>query len=297
MYDTVLIPTDGSRVANRAAAHGLAIARRYDATVHLLHVIDMSAVNWITVSEGYQIMQEGEAKKAMRPIVQVADEIGVKYHRAIERGIPATEILRYATKRNIDLITLGTHGWTGVDRFLLGSIAAKTARHAPCSVATVRREETEFSTETVDGLQYNDILLATDGSDGVEPAVTEALDFANRFDSTLHVLSVVPERAFLTHLPKRQTWSGVQTSLEERAREAIEAVRSRANKRGVPVIDAVERGTPHNVICEYAEDNDTDLITLGARGRSDMKHVLLGSVAERTVRSAHVPVLASRSIE
>jgi nucleotide-binding universal stress UspA family protein len=296
MYDSILLPTDASPVADRAAAHALALARAYDATLHVLHVVDMTVVNWTTLSEGYQAMREGEGRRATGRIARLADELGVDSRRVQRRGVPATEILAYADE-DVDLITLGTHGWTGVDRFLLGSVAARVARRAPCSVVTVRREETDLSTATVESLAYDRVLLATDGSEGAEPAVTQALDLADRFGAELHALYVVSEGALGTRLQGKRASKDARALLEERGEAALRAVRERADGRDVPVVESVETGVPHRAIRTYATERDVDLIAMGTRGRSGLERVLLGSVAERTVRGAGRPVLTARAAE
>ncbi|AGB37252.1 universal stress protein [Natronococcus occultus] len=133
---------------------------------------------------------------------------------------------------------------------------------------------------------YQHVLVPTDGSDGTRRAITHALTIANRFDATVHALSVVPE--------------GPLGALEDRAdvtagaRRAVERVEREATRDGIPVRTATKTGVPHEVILEYAEDEGIDMLVLGTQGRTGLDRVLVGSVAERIVRLADVPVVTVR---
>ena len=138
---------------------------------------------------------------------------------------------------------------------------------------------------------YDSILVPTDGSETAAEAVIHALDLATQYDATLHVLSVVDPRQFST---VGADPSSVLAAVEEGAREAVEEVGAPATETDVPVETAVRRGSPARTITEYATDNDVDLVVMGTHGRSGLDRYLLGSVTERVVRTAPVPVLTVR---
>ena len=121
----ILFATDFSESSDAAARVARDYARHFGARLHLLHV------DW-----------PGADKAVPPPLITLADELGgdVSVLTAVESGSPAVQIVRYAARHGIDLIVLGTHGRTGVSRALLGSVAERVVRTAPCPVLTVSRE-------------------------------------------------------------------------------------------------------------------------------------------------------------
>ncbi|WP_332897803.1 universal stress protein [Haladaptatus sp. CMSO5] len=136
------------------------------------------------------------------------------------------------------------------------------------------------------------VVIATDGSASVERAVTVALDLANRFDATVHALYVIDDSEIDTAPDSIR--AEFRDALEDAADEALAAVKAGAAGE---VVTAIETGRPANVICEYARDNDIDVVATGTRGRHGEHRFLLGSVAETVVRRCSVPVLTVRQLE
>jgi nucleotide-binding universal stress UspA family protein len=139
---------------------------------------------------------------------------------------------------------------------------------------------------------YERILVPTDGSPGVGDAVAEALDLAELSGGTVHGLYVVDTRDYST-LPEAK-WLTLESELEGQGEQAVAAVADRATEREVPVETAIERGVPHEEILEYADEQDVDVVVMGTHGRSGLDRFLIGSVTEKVVRSADVPVLTVR---
>ncbi|MFW6321584.1 MAG: universal stress protein [Halohasta sp.] len=139
---------------------------------------------------------------------------------------------------------------------------------------------------------FETILVATDGSDSVRRAVTVALDLAERFDATVHALSVV-DAAEVDSSPDAVS-EQLRAALSEEADEALASVAAATDQ---PVETAVREGRPATEIDSYAREIDADMIATGTRGRHGENRFLLGSVAERVVRTCPVPVLTVRQLE
>jgi len=140
---SILFPTDFSEGSAEALKYAVEFANRYGAKLYVLHVIyDVAkASGWyvphVSMDAIYKDIQEG-AKKEL-------DNFGVKelgglksIERIVQTGVPYQEIMNCAVKNKIDMIIIGTHGRTGIDRILFGSTAAQVVRNAPCPVLTVR---------------------------------------------------------------------------------------------------------------------------------------------------------------
>jgi nucleotide-binding universal stress UspA family protein len=139
---------------------------------------------------------------------------------------------------------------------------------------------------------YDRILLPTDGSQGTDRAVDEAIGLAAETGAELHVLFVV-DAANVPYAPE-MTDERLETQLRGIGEEAIESIRERAETEGVAVREAIENGTPHREVLSYVDREGVDLVVMGTHGRSGLDKYLLGSVTERVVRSADVPVLTVR---
>jgi len=135
---------------------------------------------------------------------------------------------------------------------------------------------------------YDDILVPTDGSAGMQSAIDHATELASEHDATVHGLYVV-DTASLTDLPMEASMDGVSQALRQEGETALEQLERRAGD--VPVRTDVVEGSPARDITSYAADNPCDLVVMGTHGRSGVDRLLLGSVAERVVRSSPVPVL------
>lgn len=139
---------------------------------------------------------------------------------------------------------------------------------------------------------FNRILLPTDGSKAVRPAVEAALNLAKTYNAALHVLFVVDQPVSVSGTG--EGFSGLDNlldALEEEGRHALDAIKDQAEDSDVEVTAAVQRGNPHDDILTYATEHSIDLIVMGTHGRTGVKRALLGSVTEDVVRHAEVPVL------
>lgn len=140
MYDAVLVPTDGSEAAADAANHAYSLGERYDATVHVLAVVEKSESTTI-VGQGDEKLEtlHDEGTDSTRRIVEEALSRDIEATGAVEMGDPARTILTYATEHDIDLIVMSTHGRSGVGRFLMGSVTERVLRDGDIPVLAVQR--------------------------------------------------------------------------------------------------------------------------------------------------------------
>jgi nucleotide-binding universal stress UspA family protein len=138
MYDTILVPTDGSDGTARVAEHAIHLARQEEATLHVLHVVDTSVVPLDGHSRAIYEELEAQGRGSVATICDRANEASVHAVDAVREGEPYREILGYAEKNDVDLVVLGTHGRSGVRRALLGSVAERVVRLSPVPVLTVR---------------------------------------------------------------------------------------------------------------------------------------------------------------
>lgn len=139
---------------------------------------------------------------------------------------------------------------------------------------------------------FNRILISTDGSNAVKPAVEKALKLAEIHGAILHALFVVEEP---TVSGVGEGYAGIDAYLEELEEEGVsvtEAIVEQAEDKNIKAESVVLVGDPSDEILAYATDNDIDLIVLGTHGRTGVKRAVLGSVTEDVVRHSEIPVLS-----
>jgi nucleotide-binding universal stress UspA family protein len=141
-FRKILIPTDGSEYTMAAVRKGLSLARLINAEVTALYVIDESTFSGIPpdslITDVYSLLQQ-EGERAVSAVKEMGEAMGVRVTTKIRSGVPAPEIVEEAEEH--DLIVMGTLGRTGLDKLLLGSVAERVVRHAPCPVMLIRVRE------------------------------------------------------------------------------------------------------------------------------------------------------------
>lgn len=146
MFKTILVASDFGDASKAAVAYGRELARKFDATLHLVHVVvDPSALPWtaeayalplVDLIAGWQEQARGNLLQSLPP----EERAGVII--ATPAGTPFQEIIQYAKHHQVDLIVMGTHGRGAFEHFVLGSVAERVVRKAPCAVLTVRQPVT-----------------------------------------------------------------------------------------------------------------------------------------------------------
>lgn len=147
MYERILAPTDGSDAAAAAIEEGIDLARRDDAELHALYVVEPIPLGGFTAGPGPagaewdDVVEEQreEGAVATADVADRASESGLEVVEAIKHGKPHEQILEYVDEHDVDAIVMGTHGRSGADRLVLGSVTEKVVRQSDVPVLTVRK--------------------------------------------------------------------------------------------------------------------------------------------------------------
>lgn len=282
MFESILVAVDAPAESAVVVEHARALAERFDATLHVLHVVDVRDLETVPESEARR-------EDAAAYVHEVAEDVDESSAGAVEEvvrtDVPPDAIVGYATEADVDLVVLGTHGRTGLDHVSTGSVAESVVREASMPVVTVPLGE-----DARVAFPYERVLVATDGSAEATAAAECAVAVAAACDAAVDVLSVVETAALGVDVRSEV----LEAEMRERAGELVAAVAERASEAGVDASTAVRAGVPRAEIREHVAANDVDLVAMGTHGRSGVDHLLLGSVAERTLRTSDVPVLTVR---
>ncbi|ELZ74611.1 UspA domain-containing protein [Haloferax volcanii DSM 14919] len=144
MYREILVPTDGSKAAERAIDHALDLAETYDARIHALYVVDTSI--YTSLDAGADVVidaLEREGDAATRHVREAAEEAGIDVQAEVVTGTAYRSIREYIDGHDIDLVVMGTHGRTGLSHYLLGSVTERVVRTSPVPVLTIRLDDDE----------------------------------------------------------------------------------------------------------------------------------------------------------
>lgn len=283
MYESILLPVDGSEYATKIVHHVAELAKWTGATIEVLFVADTTRDS-VTVVDGNTVdALEREGETIVADVAETLESLDVEHGTDVVQGSPASTIVDYAERYDHDLIVLPTHGRTGISRYLLGSVTEKVVRLSDVPVLTARMQSDEQLT-----FPYENILIPTDGSPASAAGAKHGLALAATLDATVHILSVVDDTSLGPDV--RSVLS--DDELERPAVEAVEEVATKADEHKLAYVQTyVEHGSPAEVIREHIETNQVHAVVMGASGRRGVDQALLGSVAEKTVRSAPVPVI------
>jgi nucleotide-binding universal stress UspA family protein len=170
MYDRILVPTDGSTGTAHVVMQALDLAEQYGGTVYALNVVDDEVTSMLSDAGGDDDRLREQGESAVRIVERMAESHGVAVETAVESGDPAETILAYADDVDADVIVVGTHGRSGVKRYVLGSVAERLVRHATCPVLTVRLPESDVTVKTPD--EAEELVERALESRGHDAAVT-----------------------------------------------------------------------------------------------------------------------------
>lgn len=299
----ILCPVDLSDCSRHAFDRAVGIARCYDATISVLGVIPvaraMPAVTFGPEGPGTFDIHTADRARMLSEIPQflAPDDgigVGVEY-QVLEAPSVHKEIVLQAQKLTADLVVIGTHGRSGFDRLLLGSVAEKVLRTSTVPVLTVPPHVPDVAPPGRD--PFRRILYATDFSGGSEAALQYAASLAQHAAGDLAVMHVV-ERLPVGQDPFVGTSfdsSAYQAELESRARATLRTIVSDSIRQKCGVEDVLMTGKPYIEILRVAAERHSDLIVLGVHGRNALDRLVFGSTTEHIIRRARCPVLTVRA--
>ena len=276
----VLVPIDFSEESMRGLDYAFDWALRAPCEIHLVHVVD---TNSVAPSVGGQLAHElveleRNADAELRRLVpeqEVRAKIG-SIERHIVAGRPAAAILMIAARLEVDLIIMGSHGRGCARSLLFGSVADKVIRDAACPVLCVKRGDPAADAGAP---RWHRIVCAVDFSECSRRAMLAAVELARHLNVELQLLHVHQEAAGAP---------GVRAAVEAR----LAACKQLAEAGGaVKVTTAVVVGSPSTEIVRYVREDGCELLVVGTHGHTALLRLLMGSVAEKVVRTSSCPVL------
>ncbi|MBI3047774.1 MAG: universal stress protein [Acidobacteria bacterium] len=298
-FRNILCPIDLSEASSRALVHAAAFARWYGARLTVLHVVptfDPRQVRSGAIGEAVTIVHPVSREEVVSELRRALDEAGagnLDAAVAAEAGEPAATIVDQAVRIGADLLVIGTHGRSGFDRLLLGSVTEKVLRKAPCPILTVPPHVVPAAPKAE--VIFRRILCPMDFSPPALQAFGFAVDLARQANGTVTVLHVIEWLA--EEEPREHAHFNVpeyRQHLVAHARERLRALVAEEPRTWCEIEEMVAVGRPYREVLKTAAATKTDLIVMGAQGRGGVGLVLFGSTTQQVVRTATCPVLTVR---
>jgi nucleotide-binding universal stress UspA family protein len=292
----LLCPIDFSDASRHALEHAVMLAQWYDAALIGLHVFNptYAAVGAVGPAAGGTTFASPAASSRLQ--LEIADALapakaaGVAIEACIEEGSPAGQILSGVARHRADLIVMGTHGASGFERLMLGSVTEKVVRKAGCPVLTVPPRSHATSRQP-----FQRILCPIDFSPPSAAALHLALSLAQEAEARLMLLHVL-EWPIGHEPPPLPTFNVPEYRIyreKEAAAELERLVPATAHDWCEPSTHLVH-GKPYEQVLAFAGDHGVDLIVIGVHGRNALDVAMFGSTTNQVIRGATCPVLTLR---
>jgi nucleotide-binding universal stress UspA family protein len=294
VFRHILVPLDGSRLAEAAIPVAISLAQKLDAPVTLLHVIEKDAPQ--EIHKEHHISQPEEALAYLETVKERDFPSEVKVdthvHTAAVNDVPAS-IVEHATREfQLDLIVMCTHGSGGFRELLYGSIAQQVVAQGVTPLLLVKPDN-----KTPPAFQLVKILVPLDTGPVHDASLPAARELARRYESAIHLLTVIPtfstvagEAAAASSLLPATTAALLDIEVEN-AVEDLQQHLDELKQAGVRVTGEVARGDPATEIVNIAGKLAADLIVLTTHRKAGASAFWARSVAPNVVRRAHVPIL------
>lgn len=267
----ILIPTDFSDHAEYALKVAAQIAKKNNGEIILLHMLELPHQGSDAIGSGHNIPElmffKNAAIKKLEDLMEEDYLDGITVSEVIQFELAFDGIMKISQKNNVDLIVMGSHGASGFKEMFIGSNAEKVVRNSEVPVLIIKREENDF--------QVNDFVFASDFADEIKKPFQKVVDFANKFDATLHLVLINTPNNFKS------------TSFAEEIMKNF-ASDFNINKHEMHIYNDlnVEKG-----ILNFSNSIDADLIGMSTHGRKGLSHFFNGSISEDLVNHATRPVV------
>ncbi|HMK44927.1 MAG TPA: universal stress protein [Dissulfurispiraceae bacterium] len=277
-YRKILVAVDDSEPSIHALEESFRLARCEQCWITAVSVVptyegdlDMTAFGNVA-----KALRE-PCEKALREATACAQRHKALVKTVCEQGEPFERIADLAEAENCDVIVMGRSGKGNFQQAVIGSVTARVIGYSQKDVLVVPPAAT---------LGWNAILVATDGSRFSKVAEAKAIDFAKAYGARLHIIMAVdlPDELY------GEAFDVVEKMIQE-AKVYLERVRAAAEQKGVATEVAVREGHTSDTIIAYAQERNIETLVLGSHGRTGLRRLLMGSVAENVIRTSRWPVL------
>ena len=294
MFDKVVLPLDGSELAETAIPYVRDLAGQMQAEVHLIHICPPEHQTLTHMHRIYLEQMAANIRSEIKDLWGINQMPNLKSE--VISGEPAKAILEYVKNNSIDLIALTTCGASGIRAWAMGSVADKVVRNADVPTLLVRVKEGPVSREKI---MIKRILLPLDTSDASKIPVPYAVELAKKLNASI-VLFSMAQTVYAKNIDSMGVgvgvnWDNIDAATEKYTDDYLQGVENEIKERGVDASHIAVLGIDAaNEILELEKKLPADLIIMATRGRSPVARWAFGSVAEKVLRQGETPLLVIR---
>jgi len=299
MYSKILVPLDGSPIAENSLPFARALARGLQVPVELLYVIDLAEIERnVSVTQGQFLdtLADDESRRRREYLSAIAKSFsGAPVHYKIGKGDAASVIIESAAAEKDTLVCMATHGRSGLNRWLLGSVAEKVLRGTSNPLLLIRASE-GASTDGEKKLEA--VIVPLDGSSLAEQVLPRVGELAKKLDLEVILFRAytIPYGVYDVGASYAVDLERLSADIEAEVQQYLEEKRNALGKAGVEKVSyASKEGLSADEIIKYGRKNPNKIIAMCSHGRSGVRRWVLGSVAETVVRHSDDPVLIVRA--
>lgn len=277
----ILVPVDFSWASKKAVDYGLSFALEFKARLALAHIAPFDPLAY------------DKAKQDLLDLIPAEHREELNFETIVKSGSVHDELLGMAEQGDVDLVIMGSHGRPYLQRMLLGSVTEGLLRQLHVPILTVSHLDPAKEIHTPGPVPLKRILYATDLAEGSEEGLEFSVRLAHGLDANLMVLHVIRFTDAAFH--GMDTAAFLPEYAEEVRAEAAERLSRMVglvSDGSVPVTTLLADGVPSEVIERVAVQRDADLIVIDLQKKGRIERAMLGTTAERVIRSATVPVLS-----
>jgi nucleotide-binding universal stress UspA family protein len=297
MYRSILVPLDGSLPSEQSLPYAAAVARRSGAPLQLVYVHSPLILGEGVMYLGTPDIQLWEEEKNyLLKVVDRLKKAGLeKVSADLLEGSVAETLQEHALGKGCDLVVMTTHGRGPVSRFWLGSVADQLVHRLPAPLLLIRTRE-EATPPTADP-EVRNVLVALDGTSTAEQILRPATELAKLQGASLTLLRVVSAVVPYTVYTEGAVDAALADKLRAEAHVYLRRVADSLRDQGFAVqVRILAQSHPATAILNEAAAGDYDLLALETHGRRGLPRLFLGSVADKVVRGATIPVLVHRCL-
>jgi nucleotide-binding universal stress UspA family protein len=284
MFKKILVPLDGSQLSQRALEPALALGKYTGAELLLVRTPVVDTLSF-AATESKHAEARNDALVYLETIRKANEQTELHIQTRLIEGDVAGTIVDTALSEQVDLIVMSTHGYSGLTRWVLGSVTEKVLRSAPCPVLAVRAAR-----------HPQEVLITLDGSPLSDSAIGPGIAVAQSLNAAMTLLRVVPRISINGKLDEHERGLSrrMQEDLIEEAKDYLYARSASYAPPGMAIKSEVRIGSPAEVILEYVETYGTDLIVMATHGRTGLKRWVYGSVTAKVLRGVNCSMLVIR---
>lgn len=299
MYKRILVPLDGSELAEQMLPYARIIGKRLQAQVELLQVFDPVSPSLADPSHGLYLDQiatsfRNQTQDYLEGVALSLRSDGLKVSSIVHEGNPASHIVSEAEREPATLIAMSTHGRSGISRWMLGSITDKVLYATTTPLLIIRPQQQNLPSET----KLNTIVVPLDGSGLAEQVLPHVVALAKLLELKVTLIMVTPSETDYYQYAENlaATYRDLFAKGSADALDYLLGIKHRLQQEGIRTVEEqLLQGDPAAAIVDHAREVRDNFVAMTTHGRSGVGRWFLGSVADRVVRYSGDPVLVIRA--